>query len=151
MELIHEFDYRATLDAPLQVGAGPFGARTIFPVSGGTATGERISGTLVGGGADWALLGADGMARLDVRGHIQTDDGAVIYLSYHGYLELNEKVGAALAGGGDGTDFGDQYFRTAPRLETGDERYAWVNRTLFVGEGRVLPDPGVEYRVYRVG
>ena len=30
------------------------------------------------------------------------------------------------------------YMRTHARLETGDERYAWVNRTLFVGTGRRL-------------
>lgn len=29
------------------------------------------------------------------------------------------------------------------------ERYAWVNPTFFVGEGRVLPGLGVEYRVWR--
>ena len=48
------------------------------------------------------------------------------------------------------TDYADQYFRSAPRLETGDPRYAWVNRTLFVAEGRMPGVRGVEYRVYRV-
>jgi Protein of unknown function (DUF3237) len=33
--------------------------------------------------------------------------------------------------------------------ETGDPRYAWVNTTFFIGEGRVLPGLGVEYRVWR--
>ena len=35
------------------------------------------------------------------------------------------------------TAWGDQYFRTAPRFETGDERYAWLNQTVFVARGRV--------------
>ena len=48
-----------------------------------------------------------------------------------------------------GTDYGDQYFFTNPRIETGDPRYAWVNTTFFVGEGRFLPGLGVEYRVWR--
>ena len=48
-----------------------------------------------------------------------------------------------------GTDFGDQYFFTNPRMETGDPRYAWVNTTFFIGEGRILPGLGVEYRVWR--
>ena len=47
------------------------------------------------------------------------------------------------------TEFGDHYFRATPRLETGDERYSWVNTTLFVAEGRVT-ESGVEYRVFRV-
>ena len=54
------------------------------------------------------------------------------------------------AGSGQETAFGDQYFRTSPRFETGDQRYAWLNQSLFVGEGRVFPGLGVEYRVYRV-
>ena len=43
-----------------------------------------------------------------------------------------------------------RYFRTSPRMETGDARYAWVNTSLFVGEGRVIEGLGVEYRVARV-
>jgi hypothetical protein len=54
----------------------------------------------------------------------------------------------AMAPGGS-TGFDDQYFRTTPRLETGDERYAWVNSTLFVGEGR-MTEAGVEYRIYGI-
>lgn len=61
---------------------------------------------------------------------------------------MNETVSGALASGG-GTGFGDQYFYTNPRIETGDERYAWLNTTFFVGEGRLRPDLGVEYRVWR--
>jgi hypothetical protein len=37
-----------------------------------------------------------------------------------------------------------------PRLETGDQRYKWVNQTQFLGQGRLVPGPTVEYRVYRV-
>ena len=50
---------------------------------------------------------------------------------------------------GEGTDFGDQYFFTNPRIETGDERYAWLNKTFFVGQGRFRPNQRVEYRVMR--
>ena len=51
---------------------------------------------------------------------------------------------------GGETDFGDQYFRTTPRFETGDPRYAWLNQSTFVAEGRILPERTVEYKVYRV-
>ena len=78
-----------------------------------------------------------------------TDDGAAVYASYGGLLEMNDKVQQAIANG-TSTDFNDQYFRTNPRFETGDQRYAWLNQTCFVGEGRVIPGPGVEYRLYRV-
>jgi Protein of unknown function (DUF3237) len=47
------------------------------------------------------------------------------------------------------TGYGDLFF-AHPRLETGDERYACVNRMMLLGESRVLPGPCVEYRVHRV-
>ena len=57
---------------------------------------------------------------------------------------------ALLSGGDAPTDFGDQYFFIDPRLETGDDRYSWINRTLFVGQGRHASRSRVEFRVYRV-
>jgi Protein of unknown function (DUF3237) len=149
MELELEFTFEATL-APgsLMLGHGPYGTRTVVSVAGGWVKGDRINGTLVGAGGDWVLVGADGFGRLDVRAQIQTDDSAVLYLSYTGLLEMNDKVAAAI-GGSSQTDFADHYFRTTPRLETGDPRYAWVNQTIFVGRGRLGPGT-VLYEVYRV-
>jgi hypothetical protein len=62
---------------------------------------------------------------------------------------MNATFMAAFANG-TATRFEDQYFRTTPRMETGDPHYAWVNHSLFVGEGRVIEGLGVEYRVSRV-
>ena len=149
MDLVHEFTYDATLAAPMMIGNGPYGTRTFFAATGGRAKGDRINGTLVGGGGDWLLIGSDGWSRLDVRAQIQTDDGAVLYMTYSGLLQLTDKVMAAVATMTEETAFDDQYFRTTPRLETGDERYAWVNQTMFISRGRLLPG-GVEYEVYRV-
>ena len=56
-------------------------------------------------------------------------------------------MNATLAGAA--TEFGDQYFFTNPRVETGDPRYAWLNTTFFVGQGRMLAGNGVEYRLWR--
>jgi hypothetical protein len=147
MELVHEFTFRATLGDTLIPGAGPLGTRAIITVTGGWAKGERINGSVVGAGADWVLMGPDGFNRLDVRLQIQTDDGAVLYLTYTGLLEMNDVVQQALAGGE--TQFDDQYFRTTPTIETGDMRYSWVNTTLFVARGRLV-DGSVEYEVSRV-
>ena len=150
MNLEHEFTFEAELSpSTLMLGAGPYGTRAIITVTGGWAKGERVNGTFTGAGGDWVLIGPDGYGRLDVRGQIQTDDGAILYITYGGLLEMNEKVMAAMGGGGQGTDFDDHYFRTTPRLETGDPRYTWVNQTLFVGRGRLGPGT-VQYEVYRV-
>lgn len=149
MELAYEFTFDARLAPAVAVGEGPFGNRRVREVSGGEVSGARISGRVLSGGADWILVGPDGWGRLDVRLQILTDDGAAIYVQYLGVIEYNEAARAANAGERS-SDYGDHYFRTAPRLETGDERYDWVNRTLFVGEGRLHPGPVVEYRVHRV-
>lgn len=147
MELALEFMFEAQLGEPLIPGAGPYGTRMVVPLASGTVKGERITGTVTGTGGDWALVGPDGWARVDVRGQILTDDGAVILVTYGGVLELNEKVMVAMAAG-EGTEFEDQYFRITPRLETGDARYGWVNQTVFIARGRLVGG-GVLYEVYR--
>jgi hypothetical protein len=149
VQLEHEFTFNARLAPAVQIGDGPFGRRHIREVLGGEVTGERIAGVVGTGGSDWILVGPDGWGRLDVRLTILTDDGAAIYVRYFGVIEYNDAARAANAGERS-SEYADHYFRIAPRLETGDERYDWVNRTTFVGEGRLHPGPVVEYRVARV-
>ena len=140
--------YRADLKEPVEIGAVPSGSRQIFDVKGGSFEGPRLKGKLLASGGDWLLIGNDGVGRLDVRGTLETDDGAHIYVHYYGVLEMNEKVLGALEKG-ETTDYGDAYFMTQPRFETGDPRYAWLNRVVAVAEGRILPN-AVEYRVYEL-
>jgi hypothetical protein len=144
MELVHEFDYYGMLKPPVS-----FGSRMFLEVAEGRVTGDRLNGRLLGGGGDWIVLGADGWGQVDVRGQIETDDGAFIYTHYTGLLQLNDTVmNATLTGAG--TDWDDQYFRTTPRFETADERYQWLATSLFVAQGRLKEGAGVEYQVYRV-
>ncbi len=147
MKLVQECSFTAMLKPPLPIGAGPIGTRMYYDVVGGELTGDRLRGKLLGGG-EWALIGPAGFLRIDVRLQVETHDGAHLYIQYVGLLALNEAVQRALETGG-GTDYGDQDFFTNPRMETGDPRYAWVNTTFFVGEGRIRPGLGVEYRVWR--
>jgi Protein of unknown function (DUF3237) len=149
LELTHEFSFWCALNPSIDFGTGPLGQRTYFEVTGGAATGERFNATAFGGGGDSILVGPDKFARLDVRLQFKTDDGALVYVQYSGLLELSAKVDAALASGG-GTAYSDQYLRTTPRLETSDERYAWMNQSVFVARGHFLDGPKVEYEVYRV-
>jgi hypothetical protein len=150
MELVHEMTLRCVVGGGvLTPGPGPFGVRVVASLSGGVVTGERINGTMQGAGADWLLIGSDGYGRVDVRGQIVTDDGAVVYVQYVGLLEMNRSVGAASIDPTAETAYGDQYFRITPRFETGDERYAWLNDTFCVGFGHV-DGAGVHYDVYEV-
>ena len=148
LELTHEFSYWASLKPPIDFGAGPMGQRIYVEVTGGEATGARFNARAVGGAGDWILVGPDGFGRIDVRLQFETDDGAHVYVQYFGLLELNEVAAQALATGA-GTAYEDQYFRTTPRFETGDPRYAWMNQSVFVAKGRLREGGGVEYEVYR--
>ena len=148
MKLEHLVTYHADLKEAVEIGAGPAGQRRIVDVTGGTFEGPKMRGTILPSGGDWIAMGADGVGRLDVRATFRTDDGAHVYVQYYGNLVLNDAANAALASG-KGTDYGDTYFMTAPRFETGDPRYAWLNAVVAVGEGRIVPG-GVEYRVYHV-
>jgi hypothetical protein len=75
---------------------------------------------------------------------------AFLYAQYNGLIEVTADVQAILGGAVTPTEFGAQYFFTNPRIETGDERYQWVNRTMFIAQGRVVAAAAVEYKVFRV-
>lgn len=149
MELVPEFTFTAAVNAPVPIGLGPYGDRMIFEVTGGEVTGDRIRGRVASGGGDWLLVGADGFNRLDIRFTVETEDGAHLYAQCMGVMEFNDAAATAV-GGERASEFDEHYIRISPRIETGDDRYAWVNQTVFVGDGRILPGPVVEYRVHRV-
>ena len=62
---------------------------------------------------------------------------------------MNDAVTSALQNG-TATTFDQQYFRTSPRFETSDPRYAWLQQGVFVGQGRIIAGVGVEYNVFRI-
>jgi hypothetical protein len=122
------------LDPIREMGAGRAGARRIIPIIGGTVSGARLSGRLLNLGADWQTIFQGGLAELDTRYAMQTHDGATIEIINYGFRHGPKEVLDAVARGED-VDPASYYMRTHARLETGDARYDWVNRTLFVGVG----------------
>ena len=138
----------ADLKPPVDHGAGPSGTRLVFDVTGGHFEGARLRGTLLPSGGDWLLLDAEGVGHLDVRITLETHDGARIFVQYYGVIVMNDAVNKALAPGGS-IGYGDTYFMTQPRCETGDARYKWLNRVIAVAEGRVVSG-NVEYRVFEL-
>jgi hypothetical protein len=98
-------EYYATLKPPVVVGNGPYGMRMIYDVTGGEVTGPRLRGRVLPSGADWILVGTDGVGRLDVRATIETHDGANLYVSYTGILKMTDTVTAVA--GGQRTEFGE--------------------------------------------
>jgi len=121
--------------APAQeLGEAPLGRRRIINITGGTFRGARLSGRVLPGGADWQVIRADGVADLDARYTLQTDDGALIYVRNHGYRHGHADVLEKLSSGKE-VDPSLYYMRTAPLFETGDARYTWLNRIICVGTG----------------
>lgn len=124
------------VDRPV-VSGGPFGTKVVATVSSATLVGPKITASMVDGVAagDWLTMLPGGRFSLDVRLSLRTDDGADIYVSYTGLGSRND----------DGT----ASIRTAPRFETGDERYAWLNELFCVAVGGTTDD-GVEYEIYSI-
>jgi hypothetical protein len=117
---------------PIVVGHGAAGLRVIFEVGEGEIKGDRLQGRVRGsGGADWVLLHGD-TGTIDVRMTLDTHDGAIIYVQYHGKVSIT-------------TD--PIRMRIAPRFETGDERYAWLNTVQAVATG-TSDGAVVDYRMY---
>ena len=128
------FRAEITLAEPLDVGETPLGRRRIIGITGGSFAGERLRGRVLPGGADWQIVRADGVAWLDARYTMATDDGALIHVDNRGYRYGPPEVLARLAAG-EPVDPASYYMRTTPWLETGDPRYAWLNRVVCVATG----------------
>jgi hypothetical protein len=109
--------------AIVEIGVTPHGALSIFPVTGGTFEGERLRGKVLAGGGDWVGARADGTFDLDLRVTLETDDGALIHMTFTGVR-----------------DDANHYLRTLPRFETAAPQYAFLNRLLAVGVGEIGPD-----------
>ncbi len=71
--------------APVQhIGAGPHGARLTFPITGGSFDGDKLRGKVLPGGGDWVVKRADAVLELDLRITLETDDGALIHMTFEG-------------------------------------------------------------------
>ena len=119
---------------PQKLGAVPHGTRVIAPITSGTFDGPRLRGKVLPGGGDWTLLQSDGVLELDLRITLETDDGALIYVTSVGVRHGPPEVLAALARG-EPVDPSQYYFRTAMRFETSAPHYAFLNRLIAVSSG----------------
>src|SRR5258708_5124970 len=124
---------------PQKLGAVPHGTRLIAPIASGTFEGPRMRGKVLPGGADWLLLRSDGVLELDLRITLETDDGALIFMTSLGLRHGPPEVLAALARG-ESVDPSKYYFRTAARFETSAPQYAFLNRLIAISSGDRRPN-----------
>jgi uncharacterized protein DUF3237 len=68
----------------------------------------------------------DGVLELDLRITLETEDGALIHMTFEGIR--------------DDPSPGAPYFRTLPRFETAEAKYSFLNRLLAIGRGEIGPE-----------
>jgi hypothetical protein len=131
-------------------------SRLLYSVAeSGSFEGPKLKGKVIPlSGGDWSRVRADMSIAIDVRICLKTQDGANILMTYRGVLAANSLENFQYMI--DSTKKDDPkaaseryYYRTLISFETGDERYAWLNRTVAVGSGR-LGDNQVIYEVFAV-
>ena len=99
----------------------------------------RVSATILAGGADWQVIHEDGMAAIDTRYTLQTQDEALISVATRGVRHGRPDVLRRLADG-QPVDPAEYYFRVSIQYETGAAGYRWLNRIVAVASAVRLAD-----------
>lgn len=112
-----EFLYtvNCTLGASWPVGDTGFGDRVVIPITGGTFSGPRMSGTVTDLGADWGVTDSRGVFFPDTRYNLRTDDGADIFIRTSGPSQPDGRI----------------FLRAM--YETGHPDYEWLNYIVATG------------------
>jgi hypothetical protein len=136
-ELVHVATMKAQLGhEQFFIPNGPRGVRVIAEVDGVEVSGERLNAKMVGSSAaDWLTVGPDGTwGMIDVRVTLMTDDEVVLYAEYGGQIDLG--AGRVIS---------------TPTFQCGDEKYDWLNRAQFIGDGTLDRDTNLlTYELYEV-
>ncbi|OJJ37919.1 hypothetical protein ASPWEDRAFT_171371 [Aspergillus wentii DTO 134E9] len=126
------FSLRCAVAAPIEIGNGPYGRRRCVPIESGTVRGEYINGEVVPGGADFMLVEDDQTTHVNTNYVIKSDDGAYLYIRTEGTRSGPPEVLKALMEG-DGVDPNSYWFHLHIKIETGHEKYRWMNNRVIVG------------------
>lgn len=138
IELVPLGTARMQLQAPIVLEGTPSGTRRIVELTDITLEGGRLRAKQKGAAAaDWLLVGPDGTGTLDVRYCVETHDGALVYVSYAGRLDVSGGIGAAPV-------------YATPLFETGDARYAWLNKIQAVAKGTIDQSRVLTYEMYEL-
>src|SRR6202047_4493631 len=90
------FIFQIEVKPPSVIGATPGYDRRIGEIAGGRFEGERLRGKILSGGSDWQSLRNDGTTTLNVRLVMETDDDALIGMTYlgmrHGPKEVLDRL-----------------------------------------------------------
>jgi hypothetical protein len=142
------FIFQIQVNRPSIIGATPGYDRRIGEITGGRFEGERLRGLILSGGSDWQSLRADGATTLNVRLVMETDDGALIGMTYlgvrHGPKDVLDRIAR-----GENVNPSEYYMRATPYYETASEKYGWLNRVVSVAVGHRVAG-GAIYQVFEI-
>ena len=131
-------EYLMTLHAPIAGAPQRIDdTLTIFHSDSGTVEGPRIKGRILAPTGDWLRALPGGSLRVDARMSIETDDGAQIHVQYGGVIAIAPADFARMVAG-ETLSADEMHFITAPVFQTGDARYAWLNRIQAIGKAVAL-------------
>ena len=122
------------------------GKRRIIPITGGTFEGPSFKGKILNNGADWQVVTKDGVAIIDTRYLLQTDDGEYVYLQTKGYRFGPPDVMARVANG-EVIDGNLYNFRLTLQFETSSKKYDYLNRHIGIASAMRLGN-AVVYDAY---
>ena len=142
------FAFELAVAKPSVIGVTPGHDRRVGEITGGKFEGERLRGKILSGGSDWQTVRGDGAWTLDVRLVMETDDNALIGMTYRGIRHGPKEVLDRIARGETVNPL-DYYLRAVPLYETASEKYGWLNRLLSVAIGHRLPH-GPVYQVFEI-
>ncbi len=142
------FEISVYVASPLTIGQTPHGYRRIAPITGGSFEGPRLKGKILPGGGDWLLVRPDGVGEIDARATLQTDDGALIYVTNRGYLTHIPELAPRWAAG-EQIPHEEYYFMVTPYFETNAAQYTWLQQVVAIGMGSAIQG-GVSYQVFAV-
>ena len=138
--------FTMTMKSEMQrFGRTPLGQRRVTVVTEARITSPGLNATLLPGGSDWVTETDDGTVLLDCRLVFQTDDGALIAMTYRGIRHGPPEVMAQLQRG-EAVAPDLYHHRVAIFFETSAHQYGSLNKTLAVGRAR----PGLGGGVYEV-
>ena len=133
---------------PFNVGKTPVADRRIAEISGGYFEGERLKGNVLTSGSDWQMVRDDSAVMINVRTLLETDDGALVGMTYQGLRHGPKEVIDAI-GRGEAVSPTAYYMRVVPVFETASEKYGWLNRVVSVAHGHRLAG-GAIYNVFEI-
>lgn len=142
-------DINVMVGAPIEIGETPAGQRRVIAITGGTVSGERLTGRVLPGGADFQVLRRDGVTDIHARYIIETDAGARVYIENTGVRDGPPDAMERLRHG-EIVDPALIYFRAIPRFETSAPELMFLTRGLFLTSGARFPDR-VQLRLFEIG